>query len=556
MVCGLWCTEVKGDFKKLRANHFSHETKKRAKNRNLLLLSSFHSRAHRFSSPPRSYIIMDELLALLEGDDADDLPYSKTSSPSFSFSLRRLLKHAKYLREGCKLNDATVSRAALRDSEAIEECCKRVRACKSMKDKKHVTTCGIESTMMTASLSPSFARSPIIRGRQKGHQREGGKNTRTKIEQDERVQTNASTSSSSSRAKPSTTSLLISSSIKSSSSIRERRARDIERAKTRREERERKAKEKKEKEEKEANAKRMLLTTRAKEAKRLVLSRENTTKDRKNESSDDMTEKTKKSNPSSFQRRSPRSRRERKRPSYMNAVREKDVDAQTVLTIEEVLEALIAATVRSASNAAWKRAKMLATQAKVKEREILASIPVSNGESDCGRTKTATPATTSKKEKKATRLINFVDVVKAAAKESALQKRNRERKEEKERDLAEKKRLEKIAFKKQREKAELLRVKLEELRKEKERLEDEKKREMKEKKRIADEKKAWREDRQRRRDQAALEVARNAREKAEVNAFVDALVNEIVRDFSRKAPVLRVPVDIRRRNRRQQDVTV
>jgi hypothetical protein len=45
----------------------------------------------------------------------------------------------------------------------------------------------------------------------------------------------------------------------------------------------------------------------------------------------------------------------------MNAVREKDVDAQTVLTIEEVLEALIAATVRSASNAAWKRAKMLAT---------------------------------------------------------------------------------------------------------------------------------------------------------------------------------------------------
>jgi hypothetical protein len=87
-------------------------------------------------------------------------------------------------------------------------------------------------------------------------------------------------------------------------------------------------------------------------------------------------------------------------------------------------------------------------------------------------------------------------------------------------------------------------------------LEDEKKREMKEKKMIADEKKAWREDRQRRRDQAALEVARNAREKAEVNAFVDALVNEIVRDFSRKAPVLRVPVDIRRRNRRQQDVTV
>ena len=523
---------------------------------NLFLRSSFHSRAHRFSSPPRSYIIMDELLALLDGDDADDLPYSKTSSPSFSFSLRRLLKHAKYLREGCKLNDATVSRAALRDSEAIEECCKRVRACKSMKDKKHVTTCGIESTMMTASLSPSFARSPIIRGRQKGHQREGGKNTRTKIEQDERVQTNASTSSSSSRAKPSTTSLLISSSIKSSSSIRERRARDIERAKTRREERERKAKEKKEKEEKEANDKRMLLTSRAKEAKRLVLSRENTTKDRKNESSDDMTEKTKKSNPSSFQRRSPRSRRERKRPSYMNAVREKDVDAQTVLTIEEVLEALIAATVRSASNAAWKRAKMLATQAKVKEREILASIPVSNGESDCGRTKTATPATTSKKEKKTTKLINFVEVVKAAAKESALQKRNRERKEEKERDLAEKKRLEKIAFKKQREKAELLRVKLEELRKEKEKLEDEKKREMKEKKRIADEKKAWREDRQRRRDQAALEVARNAREKAEVNAFVDALVNEIVRDFSRKAPVLRVPVDIRRRNRRQQDVTV
>ena len=198
----------------------------------------------------------------------------------------------------------------------------------------------------------------------------------------------------------------------------------------------------------------------------------------------------------------------------MNAVREKDVDAQTVLTIEEVLEALIAATVRSASNAAWKRAKMLATQAKVKEGEILASIPVSNGESDCGRTKTATPATTSKKEKKPTKLINFVDVVKAAAKESALQKRNRERKEEKERDLAEKKRLEKIAFKKQREKAELLRVKLEELRKEKEKLEDEKKREMKEKKRIADEKKAWREDRQRRRDQAALEVARNAREKA------------------------------------------
>ena len=257
---------------------------------------------------------MDELLALLEGDDADDLPYSKTSSPSFSFSLRRLLKHAKYLREGCKLNDATVSRAALRDSEAIEECCKRVRACKSMKDKKHVTTCGIESTMMTASLSSSFARSPIIRGRQKGHQREK-KNTRTKIEQDERVQTNASTSSSSSRAKPSTTSLLISSSIKSSSSIRERRARDIERAKTRREERERKAKEKKEKEEKEANDKRMLLTSRAKEAKRLVLSRENTTKDRKNKSSDDMTGKTKKSNPSSFQRRSPRSRRERKRPS-------------------------------------------------------------------------------------------------------------------------------------------------------------------------------------------------------------------------------------------------
>ena len=85
-----------------------------------------------------------------------------------------------------------------------------------------------------------------------------------------------------------------------------------------------------------------------------------------------------------------------------------------------------------------------------------------------------------------------------------------------------------------------MRVKLEELRKEKEKLEDEKKRE----------------DRQRRRDQAALEVARNAREKAEVNAFVDALVNEIVRDFSRKAPVLRVPVDIRRRNRRQQDVTV
>jgi len=400
---------------------------------NLFLLSSFYLRAHRFSSPPRSYIIMDELLALLEGDDADDLPYSKTSSTSFSFSLRRLLKHAKYLREGCKLNDATVSRAALRESEAIEECCKRVRACKSMKDKKNVTTCGIESTMMTASLSSSFARSPIIRGRQKGHQREGGKkNTRTKIEQDERVHTNASTSSSSSRAKPSTTSLLISSSIKSSSSIRERRARDIERAKTRREERERKAKEKKEKEEKEANAKRMLLTSREKEAKRLVLSRENSTKDRKNKSGDDMTEKTKKSNPSSFQRRSPRSRRERKRPSYMNAVREKDVDAQTVLTIEEVLEALIAATVRSASNAAWKRAKMLATQAKVKEREILASIPVSNGESDCGRTKTATPATTSKKEKKPTKLINFVDVVKAAAKESALQKRNRERKEEKE----------------------------------------------------------------------------------------------------------------------------
>jgi hypothetical protein len=42
---------------------------------------------------------------------------------------------------------------------------------------------------------------------------------------------------------------------------------------------------------------------------------------------------------------------------------------------------------------------------------------------------------------------------------------------------------------------------------------------MKEKKRIADEKKAWREDRQRRRDQAALEVARNAREKAEVNVM-------------------------------------
>ena len=75
---------------------------------------------------------------------------------------------------------------------------------------------------------------------------------------------------------------------------------------------------------------------------------------------------------------------------------------------------------------------------------------------------------------------------------------------------------------------------------------------MREKKRIADEKKAWREDRQRRRDQAALEVARNAREKAEVNAFLDALVNEIVRDSCRKAPVLRVPVDIRRKNRRQQ----
>ena len=500
---------------------------------------------------------MDELLALLEGDDADDLPYSKTSSPSFSFSLRRLLKHAKYLREGCKLNDATVSRAALRDSEAIEECCKRVRACKSMKDKKTCNYLRYRIYDDDGIVIPPPSRAPLLLGDDKRDIKEkeakirglksnktnGYKRTRRPLRH--RVEQSLRQSS-----------LLISSSIKSSSSIRERRARDIERAKTRREERERKAKEKKEKEEKEANAKRMLLTSRAKEAKRLVLSRENTTKDRKNKSSDDMTEKTKKSNPSSFQRRSPRSRRERKRPSYMNAVREKDVDAQTVLTIEEVLEVLIAATVRSASNAAWKRAKMLATQAKVKEREILASIPVSNGESDCGRTKTATPATTSKKEKKPTKLINFVEVVKAAAKESALQKRNRERKEEKERDLAEKKRLEKIAFKKQREKAELLRVKLEELRKEKEKLEDEKKREMKEKKRIADEKKAWREDRQRRRDQAALEVARNAREKAEVNAFVDALVNEIVRDFSRKAPVLRVPVDIRRRNRRQQDVTV
>ena len=501
---------------------------------------------------------MRELLALLETiDDADDSRHSKISSSSSSSSssfaegrvfLRRLLIHARYLREECNLDNATVSRAALRDTEAIQECCKRVRECKKKREKRETKESAPHGTESNATTMTAASRlcddNNIFRGR--GSQERRGlpesrrvKNTRIdeEEEEEERVQTNASTSSSSSYASQRT----------KTSSMRERRARDIERAKSQRKERERKAEEKKRKEEKEAKVKRLKLESRAKEAMRVVLSRENTTKDRgcrNNAAAEKL----------NIKRHSPRcSQRERKRPSYMKAIREKDVDAHAVLAIEEVLETLIAATVRSASNAAWKRAKMLAMQANENEKEILGSVPATDKEAGEFRlTKTAAPATSTKKEKKPAKIVNFVDVVKAAAKESALQKRNRERREEKERELAEKKRLEKIAFKKQREKAELLRVKLEGLRKEKVKLEEEKKREMREKKRIADEKKAWREDRQRRRDQAALEVAINAREKAEVNAFLDALVNEIVRDFCRKAPVLRVPVDIRRKNRRQQ----
>lgn len=498
--------------------------------------------------------IMRELLALLETiDDADHSRHSKISSLSSSSSsfaeglfLRRLLKHARYLREECNLDNATVSRAALRDAEAIQECCKRVRECKKKREKRETKESAPHGTESNATTMTAASRlcddNNIFRGRgsQERRGKKSGRVKNTRIveeEEEERVQTNASTSSSSSYASQRT----------KTSSMRERRARDIERAKSQRKERERKAEEKKRKEEKEAKVKRLKLESRAKEAMRVVLSRENTTKDRgcrNNAAAEKL----------NIKRHSPRcSQRERKRPSYMKAIREKDVDAHAVLAIEEVLETLIAATVRSASNAAWKRAKMLAMQANENEKEILGSVPATDEEAGEFRlTKTAAPATSTKKEKKPAKIVNFVDVVKAAAKESALQKRNRERREEKERELAEKKRLEKIAFKKQREKAELLRVKLEELRKEKVKLEEEEKREMREKKRIADEKKAWREDRQRRRDQAALEVARNAREKAEVNAFLDALVNEIVRDFCRKAPVLRVPVDIRRKNRRQQ----
>jgi hypothetical protein len=499
--------------------------------------------------------IMRELLALLETiDDADHSRHSKISSSSSSSSssfaeglfLRRLLKHARYLREECNLDNATVSRAALRDAEAIQECCKRVRECKKKREKRETKESAPHGTESNATTMTAASRlcddNNIFRGRgsQERRGKKSGRVKNTRIveeEEEERVQTNSSTSSSSSYASQRT----------KTSSMRERRARDIERAKSQRKERERKAEEKKRKEEKEAKVKRLKLESRAKEAMRVVLSRENTTKDRgcrNNAAAEKL----------NIKRHSPRcSQRERKRPSYMKAIREKDVDAHAVLAIEEVLETLIAATVRSASNAAWKRAKMLAMQANENEKEILGSVPATDEEAGEFRlTKTAAPATSTKKEKKPAKIVNFVDVVKAAAKESALQKRNRERREEKERELAEKKRLEKIAFKKQREKAELLRVKLEELRKEKVKLEEEEKREMREKKRIADEKKAWREDRQRRRDQAALEVARNAREKAEVNAFLDALVNEIVRDFCRKAPVLRVPVDIRRKNRRQQ----
>ena len=497
---------------------------------------------------------MRELLALLETiDDADHSRHSKISSSSSSSSssfaeglfLRRLLKHARYLREECNLDNATVSRAALRDTEAIQECCKRVRECKKKREKRETKESAPHGTESNATTMTAASRlcddNNIFRGR--GSQERRGlpesrrvKNTRIdeEEEEEERVQTNASTSSSSSYASQRT----------KTSSMRERRARDIERAKSQRKERERKAEEKKRKEEKEAKVKRLKLESRAKEAMRVVLSRENTTKDRgcrNNAAAEKL----------NIKRHSPRcSQRERKRPSYMKAIREKDVDAHAVLAIEEVLETLIAATVRSASNAAWKRAKMLAMQANENEKEILGSVLATDEEA--GEFRLTAPATSTKKEKKPAKIVNFVDVVKAAAKESALQKRNRERREEKERELAEKKRLEKIAFKKQREKAELLRVKLEGLRKKKVKLEEEKKREMREKKRIADEKKAWREDRQRRRDQAALEVAINAREKAEVNAFLDALVNEIVRDFCRKAQVLRVPVDIRRKNRRQQ----
>ena len=541
---------------------------KRSKNRRwcvLCVFTSVRARVFTCDASLSSSEIMRELLELLETiDDADDSRHSKicsssSSSSSSSFAeglfLRRLLKHARYLREECNLDNATVSRAALRDAEAIQECCKRVRECKKKREERKTKESAPHGTESNATTMTAASRlcvdDNIFRGR--GSQERGGqksgrvKNTRVvedeeeeeenEKEGEERVQTNASTSSSSSYASQRT----------KVSSMRERRARDIERAKSQRKERERKAEEKKRKEEKEAKDKRLKLESRAKEAMRVVLSRENITKERgcrNNAAAEKL----------NIKRHSPRcSQRERKRPSYMKAVREKDVDAQAVLAIEEVLETLIAATVRSASNAAWKRAKMLAMQANEKEKEILGSVPATDEEAGEFRlAKTAAPATSTKKEKKPAKIVNFVDLVKAAAKESALQKRNRERKEEKERELAEKKRLEKIAFKKQREKAELLRVKLEELRKEKVKLEEEKKREMREKKRIADEKKAWREDRQRRRDQAALEVARNAREKAEVNAFLDALVNEIVRDSCRKAPVLRVPVDIRRKNRRQQ----
>ena len=537
---------------------------KRSKNRRwcvLCVFTSVRARVFTCDASLSSSEIMRELLELLETiDDADDSRHVKICSSSSSFSssfaeglfLRRLLKHARYLREECNLDNATVSRAALRDAEAIQECCKRVRECKKKREErktKESAPHGTESNATTMTAASRLCDDNIIfrgRGSQERTGQKSGrvKNTRVVEEEEEeeeegeeRLQTNASTSSSSSYASQRT----------KISSMRERRARDIERAKSQRKERERKAEEKKRKEEKEAKDKRLKLESRAKEAMRVVLSRENITKERgcrNNAAAEKL----------NIKRHSPRcSQRERKRPSYMKAVREKDVDAQAVLAIEEVLETLIAATVRSASNAAWKRAKMLAMQANEKEKEILGSVPATEEEAGEFRlTKTAAPATSTKKEKKPAKIVNFVDVVNAAAKESALQKRNRERKEEKQRELAEKKRLEKIAFKKQREKAELLRVKLEELRKEKVKLEEEKKREMREKKRIADEKKAWREDRQRRRDQAALEVARNAREKAEVNAFLDALVNEIVRDSCRKAPVLRVPVDIRRKNRRQQ----
>ena len=499
---------------------------------------------------------MERLLALLESEKTGRSEGSTESTTIHANrGFRAVLRHAKTLRAlGC--DSQMISKCALNDQTAIDRCCERIllerndfnrenamnakdsvvvipRDEKSKDEhteaqwnertttmkKKFTTSKGRER-----SISASAAPAATAKQRQK-------KNNINR----ERAKTNETTSSSSSSFSQIDISTIANSKAMISKRMRERRERDIERAKTMREERERKTKEKKEKEENEERAKRAMLSTRAKEAKRVVLSRE------KKENT--ATIKTITTTTTTTKGGSPRQLKKKEKPSYMKALRVKDVNKMTVLAIEEILESLINATVRSASKSAWNRAKMLATQAKVKENN--SNTTTRDGEMN---TKNASSASLPVSAKKIT---NFIALVKAAAKESALQKRNRERKEEKEKADAEKKLKEKLAFQEQRRKAELLRVKLEDLRQQKEKATAEKKRALREKKKIEEEKKIEREERQRRRDQAAMEVARKAREKAEVNALVDLLVNEIVRDFNRKIPVLRVPVDASRSRNHQ-----